>query len=79
MINTILNEIKKKIKENIPILTLDQKNRMYRIINSDNPNFQLYGLIMKKKESIAKEVFKKYNCSYKDAIEIFKILISSNN
>ena len=79
MIEIILNEINKKIKENIPIQTEDQKNRMYKIINSNNPDFQMFGLKMKKKESIAKEIFKKYQGSYMDAIEIFKVLIRSNN
>ena len=79
MIEIILNEINKKIEQNIPELTKDQKIRMYKIINSDNPDFQIYGLKMKKKELIGREIFKEYQCSYRDAIEVFKILIRSNN
>ncbi|MBY9006977.1 MAG: DNA alkylation repair protein [Candidatus Lokiarchaeota archaeon] len=79
MIEIILNKIIKRIKENIPILTEEQLTRTYKILNSDNPNFMIYGLKMKMKELIAKEIFKQYKCSYLDTINIFRKLIMSDN
>ncbi|MBN1216028.1 MAG: DNA alkylation repair protein [Candidatus Lokiarchaeota archaeon] len=78
MINSILIEIKKRIEESIPSLSKEQKIRMYKILNSRNPNFKAYGIKMNVKELIAKDVYKEYSCSYLEGIQIFKELIKSN-
>ena len=43
MIETIVNEFKNQLKENDPKLPDDKRDRMYKIINSDNLNFKSYG------------------------------------
>jgi len=78
MIQKIANEIKSKLKENARILTQDQKERMLKILNSSNPNFNTYALKISEIEKIVREVFKENNSSFDDSIEIFKILLKSN-
>lgn len=43
MTNRIINEAKAYLKDNAPRLTKEQKARMYKILNSSNPNFIGYG------------------------------------
>ena len=43
MIEKTISEIRNFLKKNAPQLTKDQKSRMYKILNSDNPNFVGYG------------------------------------
>jgi len=78
MIQKITNEIKSKLKENVRTLTQDQKERMLKIFNSSNPNFNTYALKISEIEKIVRDVFKENNASFDDSIEIFKILLKSN-
>jgi 3-methyladenine DNA glycosylase AlkD len=78
MIESIVNEFKNQLKKNDPNLPDDKRNRMYKIINSDNPNFKSYGIKIAEIEKIVKLVFEKFSCSYEDAVEVFKELISSD-
>lgn len=78
MIEQIIDDIKKSLKLNAPELTSGQKNRIYKIINSSNPNFKTYGLKIREIENIAKSIFNTYECSYEEAIEIFKNLFQSD-
>ena len=39
----IVDDIRKKLRYNAPILTEEQRIRMYKILNSENPNFMGYG------------------------------------
>ncbi len=78
MIQKIVQDIKSKLKKNTQTLTQDQKERMLRVLNSSNPNFNTYVLKLSEIEKIARDVFKESNASYNDSIEIFKILLKSN-
>ena len=46
-------------------------------LNSDNPNFKGYGHKIAEIEKIVKNIKNEYHCTYKDAVEVFKNLISS--
>ncbi len=78
MIGTITDEIKKSLKENAPALTQDQRSRMYKILNSKNPNFICHGLKVSEIENIVKAIYNKFECSYQDAIGVFKELMKSD-
>ncbi len=77
-IESIVNDIKKLLKENAPKLSNEQKTRVYKILNPDIPNYMISGIKFPEIEKIVKLTYKKYNCSYTDAIEIFKILTHGN-
>jgi len=78
MIDSIVNEFKNHIKKYDPNLPDNKKIRMYKILNSENPNFESYGLKISEIEKIVREIHGKYHCSYEDAVEVFKVLISSD-
>ena len=75
----IVNEIRNLLKKRAPILTEEQKSRMFKIINPDISNYEMYGIKTSEIENIVKTVLNSYECSYEDAVEIFKVLIRSNN
>ena len=79
MIESIIHDFKKQLKEHDPHLPIDKKNRMYKIINSSNPKFESYGIKISEIEKIVREINEKYPCSYEDAVDVFKELISSDN
>ncbi|NVM29647.1 MAG: DNA alkylation repair protein [Candidatus Helarchaeota archaeon] len=74
----IYQEIKRQLEVKAPKLTQDQKSRMYRILNSSNPNFESYGLKLSEIEKLIRDIEKEQDCTYDEAIEIFKILMKSN-
>ena len=78
MIASIVNEFKYQLKENDPKLSQEKKERMYRILNSDNPSFESYGLKMPQIEKIVRNVHEKFPCSHEKAVVVFKELIRSN-
>ncbi|MFW9824468.1 MAG: DNA alkylation repair protein [Candidatus Thorarchaeota archaeon] len=78
MIDKIINEIRMFLKNNAPPLTKDQKSRMYKIVNSDNPHFVGYGIKHSDIEKFVRKIHLDYDLSYKDASEIFNQLIQSN-
>ena len=78
MINRIINEIKAYLKDNASRLTEEQKTRMYKILNSSNPNFIGYGNKHSDIEKYVKEIYNKNELSYDKASEIFKELIVSD-
>ena len=78
MIDSIVKEFKNQLKEHDPYLPIDKKNRMYKIINSSNPKFKSYGIKISEIEKIVRDIHEKYPCSYEDAVEVFKELISSD-
>lgn len=78
MIDEIINEIKTRLEEKKPILKQDQKQRMYKIINPDIEDYEIYGIKTADTEKIAKITHNKFNCSYKDAIEVYKKLSREN-
>ena len=78
MIDRIIKEIKTYLKSNAPRLTKDQKFRMYKILNSSNPNFIGYGNKHSDIEKFAREIQNKYEPSYEEVSEIFKKLIKSD-
>jgi len=71
--------IKEKLKKNQPILTSSQKQRMFTIINSNNPHFEKYGIKMNNLEEIVREIFNENEYSYIDALKCFRELIKSVN
>lgn len=78
MIESIVHEFKNQLEEHKPPLPIDKKTRMYKILNSDNPNFESYGIKISDIEKIVRETHEKYPCSYEDAVDVFKELISSD-
>ena len=77
-INKIILEIKTSIDKQKPILSEDQKNRMYKIINPDIDDYIILGLRTLKIEKIVMNIHNKYNPLFDDAKEIFKNLAKSN-
>ncbi len=77
-IEQIYQKIQNQLRDKAPNLTKDQKSRMYKILNSSNPNFECYGLKLSDIEKIVRNFLKDIECSYEDAIEIFKMLMSSD-
>ncbi|MFX0075564.1 MAG: DNA alkylation repair protein [Candidatus Hermodarchaeota archaeon] len=78
MIESIIEEISSLLIESIPQLTKDQKERMYKIINPDISDYKIYGIRMSEMERIAKSVHAKFNCSYNEAVDVFKELTRTN-
>ena len=78
MIDRITDEIRNHLKDNAPILNEDQISRMYKILNSDNPNFVGYGNKHSEIEKFVRSIQNKYNLSYDDASNIFNRLIKSS-
>ena len=79
MIEELVNEIKSQLKENAPDITEEQRVCMYKILNSDNPNFFAYRLKMADLEKIIKNIFQEKPVSYEDGVGIFKNLVKSDN
>ena len=78
-IERVVKDIKNLLKERAPTLTEEQKSRMFKIINPDISNYEMYGIKTSEIENIVKTVFNLYECNYANAVEIFKVLIRSNN
>ena len=78
MIDSIVKEISNLLLENTPQQSEDQKARMYRILNPDTSDYIIYGVRMPEIERIVKSVHAKFNCSYDDAVEVFKKLTRNN-
>lgn len=78
MKDNIVREIRKLLKENIPTLSLEQKERMYKIINSSNPSFESYGIKKSKIDALVKQILNQPKCSYGEALKVFKELFTSN-
>ena len=78
MINRIITEIRAYLKSNASRLTEEQKTRMYKILNSNNPNFISYGNKHTDIEKYVKEIYNKNELSYDKTSEIFKGLIVSD-
>ncbi|MBY8984880.1 MAG: DNA alkylation repair protein [Candidatus Lokiarchaeota archaeon] len=78
MIDKVISEIKIFLKKNAPQLTKEQKSRMYKILNSDNPDFVIYGNKHPEIEKFVRKIHIEFELTYVDALEIFKTLIKSN-
>ncbi|MFX1316943.1 MAG: DNA alkylation repair protein [Promethearchaeota archaeon] len=78
IIEKLVKDIQYLLKKNAPILSEEQKSRMLKIINPDIPNYEMYGIKISEIEKIVKTVFKIYNCTYDNAIEVFKLLIKND-
>jgi 3-methyladenine DNA glycosylase AlkD len=78
MIDTIVEEISTLLVQKTPHLSEDQKERMYKILNPDADDYIIYGIKMPEIEKIVKTVHEKFNCSYDDAIEVFRELTRTN-
>ena len=74
----IINDIRTQLKKNAPNLTQEQRARMYKILNSSNPNFVCYGLKISDIEKIIKKIRLDYDLLYNNAINVFKSLIQSD-
>ena len=74
----LTSEIKKTLEKTAPPFTKDQIERRDKILNSDNPNFKGYGHKISEIEKIVKNIKTKYQCTYKDTVEVFKNLMSSD-
>ncbi|MBN1803298.1 MAG: DNA alkylation repair protein [Candidatus Lokiarchaeota archaeon] len=73
-----LTLLKNSLEKSAPALEEKDKERFYKIINSDNPKFSSYGLKVPEIEKIAREFQKNHQLSFEEAIEVFKELIGSN-
>jgi 3-methyladenine DNA glycosylase AlkD len=78
MIEKIIQEIKADLKNNSPHLTEKQKTRIYKILNSSNPNFKSYGNKHSDIEKIIRELNNKFQLNYKIATDIFRVLIKTD-
>jgi 3-methyladenine DNA glycosylase AlkD len=78
MIDKIISEIKAFLENNAAQLTKDQKSRMYKIINSNNPNFVGLGNKHSDIEKFVRKLHLQFDLSYNNASEIFNRLIQSN-
>ena len=78
MIDSIVKEISSLLLENIPQQSEDQKKRMYKILNPDTSDYIIYGIRMPEIEKIVKSVYEKIDCSYDDAVEVFRKLTRTN-
>ena len=78
MIDSIVEEILSSLLESTPQQSEDQKKRMYKILNPDISDYIIYGIRMPEIEKIIKSVHAKFNCSYDDAVEVFRKLTRTN-
>ncbi|MFW9940677.1 MAG: DNA alkylation repair protein [Candidatus Thorarchaeota archaeon] len=78
MIEKVIQEIKLYLKRNSPYLTDEKKSRMYKILNSDNPNFKAYGIKHSDIEKFIRQLDNKYQLNYETVSDIFKVLIKSD-
>ncbi|MFX1530336.1 MAG: DNA alkylation repair protein, partial [Promethearchaeota archaeon] len=78
MIKKVIQEIKLFLKNNSPHLTDKQISRMYKILNSNNPNFKAYGNKHSDIEKFIRGLNNKYQLNYEIASDIFKVLIKTN-
>jgi len=73
-LNQIISDIKLLIEKYKPNLSKDQKIRMYKIINPDIDDYIILGVKTADLEKVAKDAQRKYNPSFKSAMQIFKTL-----
>ena len=78
MIDSIIKEISHLLLEITPHQSEDQKERMYKILNPDTTDYVIYGVRMPEIEKIVKSIHQKYDCSYHDAVEVFRKMTSTN-
>jgi len=78
MIDSIVKEISSLLLKNNPQLSEDQIDRMYKILNPDISDYVIYGIRMPEIEKIVKSVNEKFDCSYNDAVEVFRKLTRTN-
>ena len=78
MIDSIVKEISSLLVKSIPQLSEDQKDRMYKILNPDTTDYIIYGVRMPEIEKIVKSAYEKFDCSYDDAVGVFRKLTRTN-
>ena len=78
MIQDVVDDIKKCIKEATPYRSEEQRLRMYKIINPDIEGYKIFGVKTAVIEKISRDVYNDYNLSFDDAKEVFKILSQFN-
>ena len=78
MIDTIVKEISSLLVQKTPHLSEDQKERMYKILNPDTNDYVIYGIRMPEIEKVVKSTYEKFECSYDNAVEIFRTLTRTN-
>ncbi|MFW9950280.1 MAG: DNA alkylation repair protein [Candidatus Thorarchaeota archaeon] len=78
ILNNILQKIELLIEKHKPILSEDQKLRMYKIINPDIDDYIIHGVKISNIEKIAREIQEKVNPSYEIVLKVFKILTETN-
>ena len=72
MIDSIVKLISSLLLKNTPQLSEDQKERMYKVLNPDNPDYVIYGVKVPEIEKIVKSTYEKFDCSYDIAVEVFR-------
>jgi len=77
-IDKIITKIKDKLRQTAPDLTKDQIERRNKILNSEDPKFYAYGQKVAELENIVREIDNQTECSYEEALEVFKNLMSSH-
>ncbi len=78
MIDSIVKEISSLLVKNTPQLSENQKDRIYKILNPDISDYVIYSIRMPEIEKIVKSVNEKFDCSYNDAVEVFRKLTRTN-
>jgi len=79
MIDKVIEEIKLYLKNNSPNLTDEQRSRMYKILNSDNPNFKAYGIKHSEIEKFIRKLDNKHQLDYEIVSFLDVLLFSSDN
>ncbi|MBY9003324.1 MAG: DNA alkylation repair protein [Candidatus Lokiarchaeota archaeon] len=78
MIEKIINEIKTQLEEKKPTLESEQKQRMHRIINPDIEDYEIFGLKVADTEKIIKIIHEKFDCTFEEATEVYRLLSRYN-
>jgi len=77
-IDIILKRLKEDLKSNAPKLTPQQIQRRNKILNSEDPKFQAYGLKISEIEKIVKDVKSDLSCTFEEAVKVFQQLMPSH-
>lgn len=77
-IDKVISEIEIALNKQKPVLTEDQKSRMYKIINPEINNYIILGVRTSDIEKIVRNIQNQYNPSFDDVKLIFKHLAKSN-
>jgi len=77
-INRVVKVIKDAIKAGAPSRTEEKEEREKRILNPSGSRFISYGLKVSQLDKIVRSVVDEYEIKYKEALEVFRLLVDTN-